>query len=79
MHIVPEYVPPDGLNMPAISSRLRAFAFSIKIWEDKKSHAEAMLAEYERAREVFISRLPELPAWLTERGIIGCDCPDDAA
>lgn len=79
MHIVPEYVPVGQVKAEHIAARLRAFAFTIKIWEDKRAHCEQMLAEYIRAREAFIAHLPELPVYITERGEIGAECPDDAA
>src|SRR6478672_8208001 len=60
MHIVPDYAPLGTAKAEAIASRLRAFAFTLKIWEEKKAHAQAMIDEYTRAREAFIGHLPSL-------------------
>jgi MoxR-like ATPase len=78
LQLVPELDPGDLHKAEAIAHRLRAYEFTLKIWRDKLAHAQAMIDEYTRAREAFIAHLP-VPVWLSERGEIGTDCPDDAA
>ena len=73
---------PDLTNSPTppvVAHRLRAYQFTLGVWQRKLDHAKAMLAAATTARENYIASLPELPAWITERGEIGADCPDDAA
>lgn len=79
MYLVPDLPDVDNRKADAIAKRLRAFDFSIKLWEGKRDQAQQMVDEFVRAREAFIAHLPDLPVWITERGEIGACDPDDAA
>lgn len=62
---------------PAVVAKwLRAYQTTLEIWQRKATAAQRAAEATIEAREAFIASLPELPAWVTERGEIGAECPE---